>query len=97
MITHSEPISMSESLKFVAKDSDLEVFAKKFVSLDHKEAEKMKRALEELNLIKLKKAYIAKVIDLMPENVEDLNKIFIDVSLDEDENKKILDVIKQFK
>ena len=33
----------------------------------------------------------------MPENAEDLNKIFVDISLDEDEKRKILETIKEFK
>ena len=33
----------------------------------------------------------------MPEDKEDLNKIFIGMGLDEDETKKILNVVKEFK
>ena len=57
----------------------------------------MKVKLESLNLIKVKLEHIAKVIDFLPEDAENLNKIFTDVSLDEDESKKILDVVKEFK
>ena len=32
-----------------------------------------------------------------PEDKEDLNKIFVGISLDEDETKKILDTVKTFK
>jgi DNA-directed RNA polymerase subunit F len=45
----------------------------------------------------MKSDYIVKIIDTLPENSEELNKIFIDVSLDEDETRKILDTIKKFK
>ena len=47
--------------------------------------------------MKLKNEHISKLIDLLPENKEDLNKIVNDVGLDEDETKKILDTIKEFK
>ena len=41
--------------------------------------------------------HIVKVIDFLPDDAESLNKIFTDVSLDEDEAKKILDVVREFK
>ena len=47
--------------------------------------------------MKIKLEYIVKIIDILPETAEELNKIFVDVSLDEDETKKILDTIKKFK
>ena len=40
---------------------------------------------------------ISKLIDVLPEKAEEVNKIFIDVSLDENETQKILDTIKEFK
>ena len=40
---------------------------------------------------------INKKIVVSAENEEDLNKIFADVGLNEDETKKILETIKQFK
>ena len=48
-------------------------------------------------LLKIKNEHIVKIIDLMPEDASDLNKIFTDVSLTEDETKKILEAVKQFK
>ena len=47
--------------------------------------------------MKLKDESIVKIIDLMPETSEDLNKIFVGLNLDEDETKKILDIVKEFK
>ena len=47
--------------------------------------------------MKLKTENISKIIDIIPENAEDLNKIFTEVGLDEDETKKILEAVKQFK
>ena len=40
---------------------------------------------------------ISKIIDILPDKAEEVNKIFIDISLDENETKKILDTIKEFK
>ncbi len=92
---------MTESLEYIEdeKDSEAEVkkFVKKFVKLKPEEAKKMREKLSSLGLLKLKQEYISKIIDILPENFESLNKIFTDVSLDEDEAKKILDIIDEFR
>jgi DNA-directed RNA polymerase subunit F len=101
MIRYREPLSMTESLKYIAdeKDSEAEIkkFIKKFVKLKPEEAKKLREELSALGLLKLKQEYISKIIDILPENFENLNKIFTDVSLDEEESKKILDIIDEFR
>jgi len=101
MITNTEPLSMAETLKYTEgeKDSEEEVkkFIKKFVKIKSEKAEELRKKLEALDLIKIKPENIANLIDLLPENQENLNKIFSDVSLDEDESKKILQTIEEFK
>ena len=97
MIKNSMPLSMAESLEYVKKDSEASKFVRSFIKLDLKDAKKLREKLENLDLMKLKSPEIAKVIDVMPEDKEDLNKIFVGMSLGEDETKKILDTIKEFK
>ncbi len=101
MIKNNEPLSMVEAFEFIKKDkenaTELIGFMKKFMKLKLKSAEELKKEIEELELMKVKKEDIAKIIDLVPDNAEDLSKIFVDVSLDEDETRKILDTIKKFK
>ena len=101
MIRYREPLSMTESLEYIEdkKDSeaDIKKMIKKFVKLKPEEAKKIREKLSSLGLIKLKQEYISKVIDIMPENQDNLNKIFTDVSLDEDESKKILDAIGEYR
>ena len=46
--------------------------------------------------MKIKPDYASKVIDILPETSEDLNKIFVDITLDENETQKILDTVKEF-
>ena len=48
-------------------------------------------------MLKLKQEHIVKIVDLLPEDALDLNKIFTDVSLDEDETTKILEIVKKYK
>ncbi len=92
---------MTESLEYIEdkKDSeaDIKKFIKKFIKLKTEDAKKLREKLSSFGLIKLKQESISKIIDVMPENHEGLNKIFTDVGLDEDESKKILDTIEEFR
>ena len=102
MIISNKPLSMAESLKYVQHEEEdsktgVKGFIKKFVKISTKDAEEMRKKLEELDILKMKDEHIAKIIDLLPEDSEDLNKIFSDISLDEDESNKILEIIKQYK
>ena len=99
MIKNAEPISMTESQKYLDEEvhSDLRGFIKKFAQLKEKDAEKLREILEKLDLLKVKKSHIAKIIDLLPEDKTDLNKIFTDISLTDEESKKILDAISGFR
>lgn len=100
MIRNTESLSMAESLEYIKKldtDSEIVGFIKKFVKLTPKEAKEIRKKINELGLIKINNDHISKIIDILPEDVQDLNKIFVDMSLDEDEAKKILDTIKQYK
>jgi DNA-directed RNA polymerase subunit F len=101
MIKNTNPMNMAEALEYVKKNSDsgaeIQKFIKKFVKLKPKEAKEMRKKLENLDLMKMKPEHIVKIIDLLPEDSENLNKIFNDVSLNEDETKKILETIEEFK
>src|SRR3989338_6116630 len=61
----------------------------KILKIKIEKANKLKEELKNLELLKLKEEDIVKIIDLMPEDVLDLNKIFVDVALNEDETNKI--------
>ena len=92
-------LSMAEAKEIVEtsnKDKEVISFLKKFSKLEAKEAKELKKELESLNILKLKDMHIAKIIDLLPEDISDLNKIFVDVSLDEDEINKILELTKKY-
>lgn len=101
MILNTQPISMSESVEYIKKSEnseiDLKDFIGDFVELNVKDAKDLRKKIRELEFIKIKEENISKIIDLMPETAEDLNKIFIDVGLDENEIQKILETVKEFK
>lgn len=77
------------------ENKELDGFLKKFIKV--KSADDLKKELNSLGLIKLKQEHIIKIIDIMPEEASELNKIFIDVTLDENETNKILEIIKKNK
>lgn len=99
MIINRESLSMVESEEYT-KDNEnaveLNKFIKKFARLDLKKAKELRKKLLELNLMKMKSDHASKIIDVLPETNEDLNKIFADVGLDENEIQKILDTVKEF-
>ncbi|MBU2503882.1 MAG: hypothetical protein KJ879_02405 [Nanoarchaeota archaeon] len=101
MIKNREPLSMAEATEYIKGDSETgaEVlkFIKKFVKIDAKKASELRKEIESLELIKIRPEDTTKIIDLLPNNSENLNKIFNDMSLDEDETNKILETIKKFK
>ena len=101
MIKNTTPLSMAESLEYIEKDKRAEKpaadFIKRFVKISSKEAKELRKKLEDLKIVKLNDINISKLIDVLPEKSEEVNKIFIDVGLDENETKRILDTIKEFK
>ncbi|MCH8945331.1 MAG: hypothetical protein IIA85_00210 [Nanoarchaeota archaeon] len=98
MIIDNQTLSMAEVLEYTKdKESDIVKFIGKFTKFTPEKAKELRGKLEGLELMKVKPEHISKIIDLVPANQEDLNKIFMGVSLDEDESKKILDTIKEFK
>jgi len=72
-------------------------YIKKFVKTKPEKAKALKKSLNDLDLMKLKPKHIAKIIDVMPEDAEDVRKIFVgeDVALNQDEINAILEAIKK--
>jgi DNA-directed RNA polymerase subunit F len=101
MIKNTTPLSMAESLEYIEKDKRAEKpaadFIKKFVKITPKEAKELRKKLDDLKIVKMNDMTISKLIDIFPEKAEEVNKIFVDIGLDENETKKILDTIKEFK
>ena len=101
MILKNEPLSMAESADYIkgAEVENTEVlgFINKFTKTKGKDAIKMREEIKNLELIQIGDSHIVKIIDLMPTSTEELNKILSNVSIGEDDMKKILDIISEFK
>jgi|TARA_B100001971_G_C18120972_1_gene499420 DNA-directed RNA polymerase subunit F len=98
-IKEERPITMAEVVS-LSGDSEKGAIIKSFIKNFNKtpldKALEMKEALKNLDLIKLKESHIVKMVDFMPSDSIELNKILIDVSLDQEEVTKILDVIGKY-
>jgi len=98
VINKKTPLTLAEVAN-LAGDSEREMkiktFIKQFKPLTVEKAIKLKNELKGLDLIKLKDDHIVKLVDFMPEDVSDLNKVLVDVSFDQEEVAKILDTIKK--
>jgi len=99
MIEQSHSLSMSEAVEFVQEEehSEIKGFIGKFVKISISDAKALREELEKMDLMKVRPSHISKMIDLLPESKEELNKVFTDVNLEEDEITKILDAIKKYK
>ena len=103
MILDRTPINMNEVNEIVndiddsPRKEEIELYLKKFMKTKPNQAKKIKKEIEALDSIKIKRDHIVKIVDLLPADSSDLNKIFTDVSLNEEEINKILEIIKNSK
>ncbi|UCD20817.1 MAG: hypothetical protein JSW08_03525 [archaeon] len=104
MIKETKPVSLAEVKEILSKEESerakaLLGFIKKFTKLTPKKAKEMEKELSDLKIFSLKPKDIVKIIDLMPEDTEDLRKILTgsEISLKQDEITKILEVVKKHK
>lgn len=99
MILEMKPLSLAE-VKELAGDleekKDLRDYLKKFEKVSKDNAEKMMADLRKIDNMKLKDEYIVKIVDFKPGSPEELNKIFSDVTLNEEEINEILEIVKRY-
>jgi DNA-directed RNA polymerase subunit F len=93
------PLTLAETKEIVDKleeKQELKDYFKKFTKVKKEESEKLRKDLVALNNLKMKEENIVKIIDIMPTEPEELNKIMSDTSLTEEETHAILDTIKKY-
>ena len=96
MIKEMRPLSMAEASVYL-EDEEVKTFFKKFAKAKPEEAGKIWKEVESLGSVKIRPEHIAKIIDIIPEDNQDVAKIFNDLSLDENETTKILEIVKKYK
>jgi DNA-directed RNA polymerase subunit F len=103
MILDRTPLNLNEVQELLKdiedseKKEEMEAYMKKFLKTKPAQAKKIKEDLEDLDLLKMKREHLVKIVDLLPKDASDLNKIFVDVSLSEEEVNKVLEIVKNSK
>jgi DNA-directed RNA polymerase subunit F len=99
VIKEERPLTLAEVVSLAQdneKGEEIKKFISSFIKIDAEKAKELRAELEGLNLIKLKDSYIAKIVDFLPKDASELNKVLSDVSLDADEVSKITSVTSKY-
>jgi len=99
MIREQIPLTLAEVVNLSGdgkKAGEVKSFIKQLTKIKVEKAEEMKEEFKKLDLIQLKEEHIAKIIDFMPEDAEDLAKILPGVSLDQNGINNILEIVKKY-
>lgn len=98
-ILSKQPLTMAEVQDMVAKmegKDELNEYFKKFTKVSKADAEKLKKDLAGLNNPKVNEEHLVKIVDFMPQEPEEVHKLFADTSLTEEETNAILEIIKKY-
>ena len=99
MIKNQKPLALAEVkdyLKDPEESKEMISYLKKFTKLTKEKAHSLMEEIKALNNLKIKEEDVVKVADLVPKDAEDVNKIFSDVSLSEEEVNAILEITKKY-
>lgn len=110
VIVSEEPLTVYETKKLLAatkkRDEELtirgakcEEYVKLNTPLTQKDADALKKAIIGLEIARLKEDYVCKIIDLLPQNVEDIKVVLssFTVTVKNDDLKRIDDEIAKFR
>ncbi len=99
MIISKKHITLAE-VKDLVKDSEdkqpLQDYLKSFAKLTKDKSEKLKSDLLALNNLKINEEELIKIVDFLPRDKEDVNKIFVDTSLTDEETNAILEITTKY-
>ncbi len=98
-VLNKTPLSLAE-VKSMVKDFEdkkpLEDYIKKFANISKDKSESLAKELHALNNPKVRDADVVKVSDFLPRTSEELNKLFVEVTLSEEESNAILEIVKKY-
>lgn len=99
MILDKKPLAISEVKEYVKNSEGKEVlinYLKKFGKLSKNDVKKIEEKIKAVDSLKIKDRDIAKVIDFLPKDKEDVNKVFMENNLNDEEAKVLLEIIKDY-
>ena len=100
MIKEMKPLSLAEAKQLIEDNGGNEIaeeYLKKFNKLKVKEAQELRKEIEALDNHKIKSEQVVKIVDFFPEDASDVNKIFTDISLDDNEIKQVTAIVAKYK
>ena len=98
IVLDKKPLSMAqvkEQVKDLEDKKELESYLKRFSKSKLENAKKIEEEIIALENPKVREEDVIKIVDFLPKDAEDLNKILIEVSLTEDETNQIIDIVKK--
>ncbi len=95
-MTLAEVKEIVDKLEGDEKSEEMKSYLKKFTKLSKKDALKLKEELAALGNVKIREEHIIKLVDILPKDAEDVNKIFSDTGLTEEETNAILEITKKY-
>lgn len=99
IIINKQPLTLAQVEEYVSKQENAKAtndYLKEFNKRSREESEKLAAEIRALNNMKIKEESIIKIVDLSPQDSEDINKIFTEVSLSEEEINAILSITKKY-
>ncbi|MEM4271464.1 MAG: hypothetical protein QXO70_05235 [Candidatus Pacearchaeota archaeon] len=99
MIKELTPLSFAEVQEYLKNSESNKEFLshlKKFSKINVEDAKKLKEELTNLNIVKLNKEHLVKIIDFLPEDKDAVISIVSDAGLDDNEINLILDIVKKY-
>lgn len=99
IILNRTPVTLGEAKSLVNdldENKNLSDYFKKFSKVSKEDCLKLVEEIKSLNNLKVREENIIKIADFLPETSEDVNKIFNDVSLTEEEINAILAIVKKY-
>lgn len=99
MILNKKALTLAEVKEYVPKSDEkrpIDEYLTKFGKLNKQKAHQLADDIRAINNPKIREEDVVKVVDFLPQDASDVNKIFNEVSLSEEEIAKILETVKKY-
>jgi DNA-directed RNA polymerase subunit F len=99
MILSKKALTMAQAREYAKSQTEnvvLQDYFKAYCKLSKEKSLELCSEISALNNMKIKEEHLVKIADFLPQDAEDLSKIFNDVSLNEEETNAILGVVKKY-
>lgn len=99
MILEKTPLTLVEVKEYIKDSGETNPtldYLKKFIRLNKEKSKQLKEEIIKLNNSKIKEENIVKIIDFLPKGKEEVNKIFIETDLTEEETNEILQITQKY-